>query len=227
MNNLEKVLVGVLIVFVLLLFAIVAFCIPHDEALMFVIQHEGGLTKEPAHVGGKSYAGITQNNWTEWRMQQGDAVHLPLEVEVLGGENPSASPLVEKTSNLAVIKRFYYDYYETYHVWDLHPSLQLAYCDGVTLTGHEAVRIIQRIVGVRADGKWGRGTARAVQAFNNRIDGDKDRQWTAFQMFDKLKRNFFNHLVVSNQDDKKYLKGWFARSDDVLARTRGLIYGTE
>ena len=65
----------------------------------------------------------------------------------------------------------------------------------------------------------------AVQAFNNRIDGDKDRQWTAFQMFDKLKRNFFNHLVVSNQDDKKYLKGWFARSDDVLARTRGLIYG--
>ena len=223
----DKIAFFILILLLFFMVAILAFAIPHDEALMFVIQHEGGLSKEPEHAGGKSYAGITQNNWMEWRVKQGDAVHLPLQVEMLGGNNPFVSPLIEKTANLAVIKRFYYDYYADYHCWDLISSFQLAYCDGVTLTGHEAVRLIQQVVGIKVDGRWGDGTARAVRVFNQHVDGDRDAQWKAFQEFDRLKRDFFNQLVKRHPENQKHLKGWLSRSDDVRARTRELIYGAE
>ena len=180
--------------------------IEHDHTLAFILLHEGGLTAD-----GLTYAGITQHTWEAWREKQKDKAHLPKEVKHL-----SDFP------KLTVVKRFYFDYFHDWHVWDVHPALQLIYADFVVLSGSEAVREIQKLAGVEADGVWGLGTGVAVKKFNAKLD--KKNKWQAFQQFDKMKLSFFYSLA--NRNPLKYknsLRNWIKRSNDLEAYMEPLL----
>ena len=180
--------------------------IGHEHTLAFILHHEGGVTRD-----GLTYAGITQRTWQAWRETQKDKAHLPKQVKHL-------SP------NITVVKRFYYDYFHTWHAWDIHPALQLIYADFVVLSGSEAVREVQRLAGVQADGVWGYHTAQAVKKFNAELD--KKNKWKAFLEFDKMKREFFNTLATENPAKyKPSLLNWMKRSDDLKAYMEPILGG--
>jgi lysozyme family protein len=182
--------------------------IGHDHTLTFILIHEGGVTPD-----GLTYAGITQHTWTAWREKQTDKAHLPKLVKNLAG-NPRRNVLEDSLANARVVRRFYYDYFHDWHAWDVHPALQLIYADFVVLSGSEAVREVQKLVGVAHDGAWGLHTAMAVKKFNAKLD--KKNKWKAFLEFDKMKRAFFNSLAKRNPAKyKSSLSNWLKRSDDL------------
>ncbi len=193
-----------------------------DAVLRFILKHEAGLnTHEPAHVGGVSYAGITATAWTEWRDRQGDKAHLPANVIRLGGTNASQDALTSTDANLVVIKRFYHDYFERYHCWDVHPCLQAGYADFATLAGTNATRVIQNLVNVEPDGIWKTHTALAVRKFNDNIDvalkEEPDYAWKMFLKFDVRKREFLKTLAKQDSLYASALPGWLARSNNLKA----------
>ena len=167
-----------------------------DHVLAFILKHEGtALRTEPN--GSYSKYGITQLSWTQWRKRQGDMIHLPKSVTDIRNE--------------AEIKRFYYDYLDRFHVWELHPALQLIYADMAVLSGSEAVRIIQEIVGAKVDGVWGSHTEAGVKHFNESIKNDTLK---AFNNFDTYKREYLKDLARHPKYAKE-LKGWLERADDL------------
>ena len=199
-----------------------------DAILKFILKHEAGLnTHEPAHVGGVSYAGITAVAWTEWRDKQGDKAHLPANVTRLGGANASQDALTSPDANLVVIERFYHDYFERYHCWDIHPCLQAGYADFATLSGANATRVIQRLVNVEPDGIWKTHTTSAVRKFNENIDvalkEKPDYAWKIFLKFDVHKREFLNTLAKQDPFYASALPGWLARSNNLKALMKSYL----
>jgi len=193
-----------------------------DAALRFILKNEAGLNiHEPAHVGGVSYAGITAVAWTEWRNKQGDKAYLPANVIRLGRTNTSQDALALTDANLEVIKRFYRDYFERYHCWDVHPSLQAGYADFATLAGANATRVIQKLVNVEPDGIWKTRTALAVKKFNNKIEAalkeEPEYAWKVFLEFDIHKREFLKTLAKQNSFYANALPGWLSRSNNLKA----------
>lgn len=129
----------------------------HEAELKIVArikEHEGGLNeKEPPHVGGVSYKGITQRTFAAW----------------IQGEGQSKAKGITDVRQLVdhpdVVDAFYHDYLK--NAWHLPECLQYMYCDFYTNGQTHATKIIQRMVGISDDGVWGSGTTKAVQ------------QWTA------------------------------------------------
>lgn len=197
--------------------------IDHNHALVFIIRHEEGVNNV------NTYAGITQKKWEIWRSKQGDIRHLPRYVGMLAG-NPKLHPLKDPEANIIVIKRFYYDSLHKWHAWDIHPALQLIYADFVTLVGREAVKEIQKLVGVEADGMWGDATAKAVKIFNVDLEAKRSQNpgyaWKIFLRFDTQKRSVFQSLAKKNPEKyASHLQSWLKRSDDLKTYMQPILTG--
>ena len=197
--------------------------IDHDHALVFIIAHNGSVNDA------NNYAGITQKKWEIWRSKQGDIRHLPRYVRELAG-NPELNPLKDPKVDITIIKRYYYDSLHRWHAWDIHPALQLIYADFVTLVGREAVKAVQKLVGVAADGQWGTDTADAVRTFNADFEAkrsqDPDYAWKVFLEFDAQKRVVFQSLAKKNPEkDDSHLQKWLKRSDDLKTYMQPIFTG--
>ena len=198
----------------------------HDFILEFILKEEQGLNlSEPANVGGKSYAGITQRSYDQWRKRQGDMMHLPVDVSELAGTMPDRSPLVDDAAQLAIVKRFYYDYLGVeYHAWETPSVLQLIYADFAVLSGHHAIKALQLVLKeyqvkvsnpLGVDGIWGSHTAHVV---NNFIKNGYDKVYArqVFDRYDAEKRKIFARIVKVNPHLQKNLAGWLKRSDAIV-----------
>ncbi len=196
----------------------------HDHALMFIIAHEESVNDA------NNYAGITQKQWEIWRSKQGDIRHLPRYVRELPSD-PKLNPLKDPKVDITIIKRYYYDTLQRrWHAWDIHPAFQLIYADFVTLVGREAVKEVQKLVGVEPDGQWGMGTAAAVKKFNTDFEAKRtqnpDYAWKVFLQFDAQKRAVFQSLA--KKAPKKYashLQKWLKRSDDLRTYMQPVLTG--
>ena len=196
----------------------------HDHALMFIIAHEEGVNDA------NNYAGITQKEWEIWRSKQGDIRHLPRYVRELPSD-PKLNPLKDPKVDITIIKRYYYDTLQRrWHAWDIHPAFQLIYADFVTLIGKEAVKEVQKLVGVEPDGQWGMGTAAAVKKFNADFEAKRtqnpDYAWKVFRQFDAQKRAVFQALAKKNPEKyANHLQKWLKRSDDLKTYMQPVLTG--
>ncbi len=176
-----------------------------------------------------NYAGITQKRWEIWRSKQGDIRHLPRYVRELVGD-PKLNPLKDPKVDITIIKRYYYDTLHRWHAWDIHPALQLIYADFVTLVGREAIKEVQKLVGVEADGMWGEGTAEAVKKFNRNFEAKRtqnpDYAWRVFLQFDAQKRAVFQSLAKNNPEKYgSHLQKWLKRSDALRTYMQPVLTG--
>ena len=182
-----------------------------DEVLKLVLKSEGGLNEnEPEHVGGVSYAGITQQAYDGWRKNVANPFsnELPISVRDLEG-------------NDRVIHAFYEDYFTKYHVWELPECLQYIFADFVVNAGSAAVKIIQMFAGVDHDGIWGSGTSDAVQLWKMRveklIDNDLNVDNDLITSFHEQKIAHYERLAEANPAKYgKFLAGWKRRANNVL-----------
>ena len=184
----------------------------HEAELKIVERikaHEGGLNeKEPAHVGGVSYKGITQQAFEEWA--EGDGAEKAKGIT-------SVRQLVDHPD---VVDAFYHDYLK--NAWYLPDCLQYMYCDFYTNAKSKATKIIQGMMVIDADGIWGSGTTQAVKQWRNEIE-DKLTQDPLLDndlimKFHDEKIAHYENLATSNPElYGKNLAGWKKRAMRVLA----------
>ncbi|WP_134497668.1 glycoside hydrolase family 108 protein [Microvirga pakistanensis] len=116
------------------------------KALAFVLRHEGGFSDHPRDPGGATNYGITRETLSRARGQPvsvDDVRHLDID---------EAS---------AIYRRFYWD---AVRADELPPGLDLALFDLAVNSGPgRAVRLLQQVLGIEADGLIGPITLEAVR----------------------------------------------------------------
>ena len=116
-----------------------------DQAFDILLKHEGGFSDHPADRGGKTRYGITEAVAREVGYR-GDMRELPLDLA----------------------KRIYKDrYWDAVRADELPEAVRYAVFDAAVNSGpRQAIRWLQRAVGVRDDGIIGPQTLAAVRAAN-------------------------------------------------------------
>ncbi len=153
-------------------------------SLKLVLQDEGGNDDDPSDHGGRTSRGVTQKEYNAWCAEnghpQGDVWQAPQDF----------------------IDTIYHDeYWEPY--CDLFPiGADYLYFDMAVNGGpHEATILLQRALGVTADGRIGPITRQAVQNADPR---------KLINDYTVAKRNFYIAL-----HQPKYTKGWLNRCNHV------------
>lgn len=152
----------------------------------FVLRYEGGFVNDPADSGGPTNKGVTLNTFRS-----------------VYGRAKTINDLKHMTDNewRHIFKSLYWDRCKADDITDQSIANLLvdwAYNSGTSL----AIRHIQRIVGVKADGIIGNIT---LSAINNH---------SPLPLFGALKQDriaFYHSIVAKRPANKKFLKGWLNR----------------
>lgn len=168
----------------------------YRKLIPFILKFEGGYVNDPADSGGPTNKGVTINTFRS-----------------VYGRAKTINDLKHMTDNewRHIFKSLYWDRCKADDITDQSIANLLvdwAYNSGTSL----AIRHIQRIVGVNADGIMGNIT---LSAINRR---------SPLPLFGALKQDriaFLNTTAQKNPRKKKFLKGWLNR---VNSFTYGQIY---
>ena len=160
-----------------------------DEALCFVLAREGGYADNPADHGGATNMGVTQSTYDAFRNGSGLAPRpviniTPREVRTIywgGYWRPAACDAIAGT----------------------RPSLALVHFDAAVNQGvGEAERMLQRALGVTADGAIGPSTMAAVAVCN---------EIAAVGLLLIERARVYRAIVEKHPEDAQFLPGWLAR----------------
>ncbi len=151
------------------------------KSLAFVLEDEGGNDDDPSDHGGRTSRGITQREYNAWRKERG---------------LPQRDVWIAHPSEIETI---YHDEYWLPYCDGLPAGTDYCFFDMAVNAGpHRAAVLLQRALGVAADGRIGpitRKAARQVRDFRNLIDKFTDR-----------KRDFYIGL-----HQPKFTRGWLNR----------------
>lgn len=158
----------------------------YRKLIPFILQFEGGYVNDPADSGGPTNKGVTLNTFRS-----------------VYGRAKTINDLKHMTDNewRHIFKSLYWDKCKADDIADQSIANLLvdwAYNSGTSL----AIRHIQRIVGVNADGIMGNITLSAIN------------RHSPLPLFVALKKDriaFFNVTAQKNPRKKKFLKGWLNR----------------
>ncbi len=118
------------------------------QALQHILKLEGGYVDDPRDPGGATNYGITQRTYDAWRASQG---LLPRDVRQI--------------EEREVAEIYFERYWKACRCEELPPPLDVLVFDAAVNQGPAtAVRMLQQVLGVKADGVVGPQTLRAVQA---------------------------------------------------------------
>lgn len=161
-------------------------------ALKFVLQSEGGNDDDPEDHGGRTSRGITQREYNAWRAEKG----LPHQDVWKAGDDE--------------VREIYHDEYWAPHCDKLPGGTDYAFFDFAITSGpFQAVKTMQRALGLTPDGRVGPITRAAMQSASPAI---------LLQSFDRQKRTFYRSL-----HQPRFTKGWLNRCDDVLKNATRLV----
>lgn len=163
-----------------------------EEIIPLILKHEGGYVNHPSDPGGATNKGITIATFRRYIKPTGTIADL------------KALTTAQAT---VVYKRQYWDAVSA----DLLPAgVDYAVADFAVNSGpSRAAKYLQRVVGVKQDGKIGPATLKAVRARNAK---DVIRQLCA-------NRLAFMKRIRGGSLWKTFGRGWQHRVDDVLARS--------
>lgn len=154
------------------------------RSLALLLKSEGGNDDDPADHGGRTSRGVTQREYDAWRKLQG---------------NPSRDVWTATDNEIAQI------YHSEYWLplGDLLPvGIDYLYFDMAVNAGpFRAAVLLQRALGVTADGRIGPVTRQAITT------ADPEALITAFS---NAKADFYRSL-----HQPKFLKGWLNRVAEV------------
>lgn len=169
------------------------------KSLAYVLIDEGGNDNDPDDHGGRTSRGITQREYTAWRLEH-------------------------KLSNLDVWKAPEQDIEAIYHDEYWNP-----YCDGfpsgidylyfdmsVNAGPHRAAILLQRSLGLTQDGRIGPITRGAVA---------KADPLNLVHHYTEIKRNYYQSIANNPEhpEQHKFLHGWLNRCDHVLKNALTMI----
>lgn len=164
------------------------------KSLSFLLRDEGGNDDDPEDHGGRTSRGITQREYDAWRDEQA----LPLK-DVWQATNDE-------------VENIYHDEYWLPLCDTLPDGIDYLYFDMAVNAGpHRATILLQRALGVSADGRIGPVTRREIVLAD---PSELVRHYT------EQKRKFYISL-----HQPRFLRGWLNRCDHVAANAATMIEG--
>lgn len=153
-------------------------------AINKTLKHEGGYVNDPEDTGAETYQGISRvhnPNWSGWK--------------ILDTLQPRHGQIYPQLTN-AVIEYYKLHYWDAIKGDDICNDKVAAFLfDYFVNSGTHAIKAVQRIVGVTADGIIGNKTIQAI----NQHDG----------LFDKLKAERISFVRSLNKP--RFINGWLNR----------------
>jgi len=169
------------------------------EALKLVLKHEGGYVDHKDDKGGATNKGITLKTYQAYK--------------------PNANKEDLKNITEAEVEQIYKDGYWDKCSCDLIKSQAVAnkVFDVAVNTGpKQAIKFLQRTLNIvifngkplTVDGIIGKNTIEAI----NLLDGE-DVDSNILQVYSLLQKEYYANLVINNNSQLVFLKGWFKRAD--------------
>lgn len=160
------------------------------DALHFTLSVEGGISRDPhdpGNAGGRATVyGVTQKTYDHWRQKKGFST-----------QNVTKITLCE-------LKTLYYEgYFLSSYSHLLPPKLAIALFDTAVHTGpSRAVKLLQKALGITADGKFGSLTLRETR---------NQPLLKLLNRFLKEREAFYELLSQKKPVLQRFLRGWYNR----------------
>lgn len=165
-----------------------------ELTIPFIHEKEGGFVHDPDDAGGATNMGVTLKTYAAYCKRKG-----------------YPRPTVERLKNLSEAK--WQDIMRTMY-WDViggdciqSQSVALAIYDWAVHSGTSvAIKHVQRILGVQADGIVGPITLAAINSAS------------PLPLFDQIKQDrikFFGTLIIQRPKNRKFLNGWLNRVNSI------------
>jgi len=168
------------------------------KCLRFVLKWEGGLTDDPDDPGGRTYRGVTQARYNQYRKEKG----LPLQD-------------VAKMTETEMREIYWKYYWQPVRAEEFAYPLALAVFDtGVNMGTVTAIKLLQRAINdllpsnkwIEVDGKIGQQTISVARSLNT--------VKLALQLCNRREERY-KAIVRANPRLGKFLRGWLNRLNDL------------
>lgn len=160
---------------------------------------EGHYVNDPDDLGEETYMGITRKNHPDFKIWE--------KLDTLTYRDKRAYRATE--SELEDIKNLYYiRYWMGYRCNSINnPGLRCMLFDFVVGSGKYGVMELQKVLGVKVDGKIGNMT---IGMANTKCSQSPHSQDILLQY--KNNRDAFYHRISLYRNNRKFLRGWLRRS---------------
>lgn len=161
-----------------------------ERALKFTLKREGGYVNDADDHGGETNFGITVATFNE---------------AIKEGLVPEKSKNIKELTNDDVRKIYKELYWNKIHGDSLPNDLSIAVFDFAVNSYHvQSAITLQKILKVKADGKIGPNTVKAIKLYEgNLVEAYLDA------------REAFFREIAKKPKQAKFLKGWLNRNDDL------------
>ena len=166
-----------------------------EKLAPFVLEHEGGFVNDPLDRGGATNKGVTIAVWkTQGYDKDGD-----------GDIDVADLKLITEADAIMIMKKNYWDRWKADQI--KNQAIANTLVDWVWGSGAWGIKIPQRILGVKDDGVVGIKTLEAI----NKQNPNKFLEKLYLARF-----NFLDGIVASNPSQKRFIKGWKNRMNDLI-----------
>lgn len=168
-----------------------------DPAFALAMKHEGGYANDPHDHGGETYRGISRKNWRGWDGWP--------DIDKLK-EKPDFPACLDRNADLQGRVRAFYKRNFWTPVMDEIKDQALVnwlFDKGVNMGIRQACKLLQRAVGVDADGVIGPQTRAMIH------------QADPAQLLDDCRgeaKRFYTNLALKDPTQSRFLHGWLARA---------------
>ena len=166
----------------------------YKKLITHILRWEGGWANDPVDNGGPTMKGITLNTYTIYCKNKGKGT--PTQTQL---KNISQAEWED------VFKSMFWDKWQADKI--NNQSIANLVVDWLWTSGQWGIKYPQSILGVKVDGQVGPKTLAAI----NNYPDPKD-------LFNKLwqrRKAHFEGIVKANASQKKFLKGWLNRLNDL------------
>ena len=166
-----------------------------EKLAPFVLEHEGGFVNDPLDRGGATNKGVTIAVWkAQGYDKDGD-----------GDIDVADLTLITEADAIMIMKKNYWDRWKADQI--KNQAIANTLVDWVWGSGAWGIKIPQRILGVKDDGVVGIKTLEAI----NKQNPNKFLEKLYLARF-----NFLDDIVASNPSQKRFIKGWKNRMNDLI-----------
>ena len=164
----------------------------YKKLVPFIKKWEGGYVNDPLDRGGATNQGVTFATWKVYCKKH------------------SITPTISSLKNMTeeqwqeIFKTMYWDVAKADKVQDQNVANIIV--DWLWNSGNTAIRHVQQIVGVRADGIVGPKTLAAING---------ESALTLFGKIRKSRVDFVYSIVRKNPKQERFLLGWLKRIDSL------------
>lgn len=158
-----------------------------DIALKYVLRFEGGYVNDNDDNGGATNKGVTQKTYNDF----------------LSKTNQPPRSVFHITDN--ELEQIYYKMYWMEYSCSLLPSpLNIAVFDFCVNAGSNGIRILQKCLGVTADGIFGTNTLNAVYDFCV----SEERVNELVKKYLSKRKQYYLAIVTRRPTQLRFIKGW-------------------